>query len=80
MNLSDLLYVQLHNDTLKMFNQTWEEALQALGYDLDEHVVEHLDERQVKKSTLMKHAMTLYQQDTVLKKRSREAAKDEDSG
>ena len=75
MNLSDLLCVQLHNDNLKMFNQAWEEALQALGYDLDEHVVEHLDGRHVKKSTLMKHAMTLYQQDTVLKKKSREAAK-----
>ena len=48
MNLSDLLYVQLHKDNLKLFNQAWEEALQAFGYDLDEHVVEHLDGRHVK--------------------------------
>ena len=38
---------------------------------MDEHVLGNLFERQVKKSTLMKHAMTLYQQDIILKKEPR---------
>ena len=68
MNLSDLL------DNFKMFNQAWQETLPAFGNDLNKHVVENLYERQVNKSTLMKNAMTLYQQDIVLKK-SPEATK-----
>ena len=68
MNLSDLLYVELYNDNLKMFNQAWEDTLLAFGNDLDEHFLENLYERQEKRSTLMKNAMTLHQQDIVLKK------------
>ena len=69
MNLNDLLKDVLYN--LKMFNQAWEETLSAPGDVLDEHVLENLYQRQVKKSTLMKHAITLYQQDIVLKKEPR---------
>ena len=47
MNLADLLNVELYNDNLKMFNQTWDETL-----------VENLYERQVRTSALMKHALT----------------------
>ena len=65
MNLSDLPSVQLHNNNLKMFNQACEETLSALGNDLDEHVLENLYELQVKTSTLMKNALTLYQSDFV---------------
>ena len=68
LDLNDLLNVELYNDNLEMLNQVWEEFLLALGYDLDEGVLENLCERQVKKSTLMKNAMTLYQRDLVLKK------------
>ena len=51
MNVSDLLNVELYNDNLKML---------ALGNALDEGVLESLYERQVRKSTLMKNAFTLY--------------------
>ena len=68
MNLSDLLNVELCNDNLKMFNQVSEETFLALGNDLDEHVLDNLHERQVRTSTLMKNAVTSYQQDMVLKK------------
>ena len=60
-----------HDDNLKMCNQAQEETLLAFVNDLDEHVLQNLYERQVKKSTLMEHAMTLYQQYTVLKKEPR---------
>ena len=65
----------LYNNNLKMLNQVWEEFLLALGYDLDEGVLENLCERQVKKSTLMKNAMTLYQRDLVVKKEPRSKPK-----
>ena len=38
MNLSELLTVELYNDSVKRFNQAWEETLLALGDDLDEYV------------------------------------------
>ena len=76
MNLNDLLNVKLYNDNLKMFNQASEETLLALDRDFDEHVLENLCDRQVKTSTLMKNALTSYQQDIFQKKRSREATKD----
>ena len=41
-----------------MFNQAWEETLLALGNDSDEHVLETLFERQVRKFTLVKNALT----------------------
>ena len=75
MNLSDMLDVELYNDSLKMFNQAWEETLVALGDDLGEGVLENLCERQVWKSAFMKHVMTLHQQDIVLKKEPRSYAK-----
>ena len=53
------LIVEPYNDNVKMFNQAWEETSQVLGNVLDEHVLENLYERQVKKSTLVKNAMTL---------------------
>ena len=59
MNLGDLLNVELYNDKLKMFSQGWEETSPAHGSVSDERVLVMLYERQVKKSTLMKHAMTL---------------------
>ena len=65
MNLNALLHVELYNDHHQMFNQSWEET--TLGSDLDELVVDNLHERQVRTSTLMKNALTLYQSDTVLK-------------
>ena len=80
MNLIDLLDVELYNDNLKMFSQAWEETFLALGSDSDEHVLENLCERQVKQSTLMKHAMTLCQQDTVSKKGAEVLTKIEDCG
>ena len=61
MKLNDFLDAELCKDNLKMSNQAWEETLLALGNDLDEHVLENLYERQVKKSTLMKHAMEFFQ-------------------
>ena len=76
MNLSDLRNVQLLNDNLKMFNQGWEEIL----LELDEHVLENLNERHVKKSTLMKHAMILYQQDTCSEKGAEKRPNREGSG
>ena len=74
MNLSDLLDVELYNDSLKMFNQAWEETLLAFGHDLGEGVLKNLCERQVRKSTLMTHVMTLHQQDIVLKEEPRSYA------
>ena len=61
MKLNDFLDAELCKDNLKMSNQAWEETLLALGNDLDEHVLENLYERQVKKSTRMKHAMEFFQ-------------------
>ena len=58
MNLRDLRNVELHDDNFKMFNQVWDETLLAQDSDLDEHVLESVYERQVKKSTLMKNAMS----------------------
>ena len=69
MNLADLLNVELYNDNLKMFNQTWDETL-----------VENLYERQVRTSALMNHALTEYQHDMVLKKESRSHQKINDYG
>ena len=80
MNLSDLLVVELFFDNLKMFNQAWEETLQVYCNGLDEHVLENLCERLVKKSAPMKHAMTLYQQDIVLRKEPRSCHKIDDCG
>ena len=31
MGLNDLLDIDLYNDILKMFNQTWDEAMLSLG-------------------------------------------------
>ena len=58
MNLSDWFTVEQYNDKFKMFNQIWEDTLLAQDNDLDEHVLESLYERQVKKSTLLKSAMS----------------------
>ena len=63
MNLSDLLIVELYIDNPKIFNQAWEETVLALGDHPDEGVLENFCERQVRTSTLMKNALTLYQQD-----------------
>ena len=41
MNLSDLLCVELYNDNLKMFDEAWEETLQALGNHMEENVLEN---------------------------------------
>ena len=71
MNLSDFLDVELNNNNQKMFNQAWEETLSVLGSDVVEHVLENFYERQVKKSTPMKHAMTFYQEDIVVQKEAR---------
>ena len=67
MNLNDLLTVESYNDNLKMFNRAWEETSAAMGNDVDEGVVGNLYERQVREATLMKNALTFYQQDIVLK-------------
>ena len=58
MNLSDLLSLEWYGETLKMFNQAWEETSLAFGNDENEHLLVNLYERQVKKYTPMKHAMT----------------------
>ena len=50
MNCGDLLCVALCNDNLRMFNQAWEETLEALGNELNQHVLENSCERQVKKT------------------------------
>ena len=47
--LNDWLNVELYNDNLKMFNQSLEGKLLALGNDMDEHVLENMHERQMKK-------------------------------
>ena len=80
MNLSDLLEVELRNDNLKMLNQAWEETSSAFGDDLDQHGPENLYEWQVKKSTLMTHAIKLNQQDIILKKGAEKLRKVEDDG
>ena len=67
MILSDLLDVELYIDNVKMSNH---ETLPASGINFDEHSLEKF-EQQVDKSTLMKHAMTLHQEDFVLKKEPR---------
>ena len=54
-----------------MFTQDREETSLAFGNDLDECVLENLYERQGRKSTLMKNALSLYQSDNVLKKEPR---------
>ena len=59
-NLRDLRNVELHDDTFKMFNQVWDETLLVPDSDLDEFVLESVYERQVKKSTLMKNALSSY--------------------
>ena len=71
MNLSDLLIVELYIDNPKIFNQAWEETVLALGNHPDEGVLENFCERQVRTSTLMQNALTLYQQDIVLKEEPR---------
>ena len=73
--MRDLLNVEFYNDNLKMLNQVWEETVPAFRNDLDEHVLVNFYERQVTKSTLMMHAMTLYQEDIVLKKNPRSFSK-----
>ena len=73
-NWNALLDVELYNDNFKMFNQAWEETLSAPG-DLDEGVLEKLYERQVRKSTPMKNALTLVQSDTVPKREPRKSRK-----
>ena len=45
MKLTDLLLVELEYDNLKLFNQSCEEALFAIGDDLDGFVLETLYER-----------------------------------
>ena len=71
MNLHDLLNVESAQRHLKMFfNQASEETL-ARGNDLDVQVLENLHERQVRKSTPMTNAMTLYRKDFVLRKEPR---------
>ena len=52
MDWNDLFHVELHNDKLKMFNQSWEETFLASGNDLDEHFLENCFQRHVVKSTL----------------------------
>ena len=59
---SDALDLDLYGDILKMLNLAGRKTWPALGHDLDAHVLENVYERQVKKWPLMKHAMTLYQQ------------------
>ena len=54
--------------------------LLPLGKDLHEHVLENLYERQVKTSTLMRHAMTLDQQDIVSENGAEKPPKVEDDG
>ena len=44
MKLTDLLLVELEYDNLKLFNQSCEEALFAMGDDLDGFVLETLYE------------------------------------
>ena len=60
MNLSDSLDVELSQRQ----SQSLGRNITGIGNYLDEHVLENLYERQVTKSTPMKHAMTLCQQDT----------------
>ena len=59
---SDALDLDLYGDDLKMLNLAGRKTWPPFGHDLDAHVLENVYERQVKKSPLMKHAMTLYQQ------------------
>ena len=69
MNSSDLLLVELYNDSVKIFNLLERKHFIALVSHLDEHVLENLCERQANKFTLMKNAMTLLHQDILVKKK-----------
>ena len=66
LEMNDLLDGELCKFYLKMFDQGWEDTSSHLGYDLDEHVVENMYERQERKSTLMRNALTQFQQDIAM--------------
>ena len=47
MSVRDLLNVELYNDSLKTFNQTWRETLMAVGNAMDESLPDMLQRRTV---------------------------------
>ena len=75
MILSDLLAVELYNDSLKMFNQAWDETLPAFWQWFGQTCPGDLYERRLKKVYTDEAYDDTYQQDVVLKI-SREDAKD----
>ena len=45
MGLTDLLNIELYNDSLKQFNQAWEAMLSSLDKGIDEEMLENSYER-----------------------------------
>ena len=71
MILSDLLNVELHNDSLKMFNQAWEETLPAFWQWFGQTCLGDLYERRLKKVYTDEAYGDIYQKDVVLKREPR---------
>ena len=68
MSMADLPNMQLHNDNLRQFNQAREEMLLSLDRNVDEEFLAHLYERQLRRSMLMKNALTFHHSDIILMK------------
>ena len=62
--LTDLLNIELYNDSFKEFTQAWEEMwLLSLDKGIDEEMLENLYEKQLRKSSLMKNGSSLSHSD-----------------
>ena len=68
MSVTDLFNIEMRHDNLKVFNQPWEETQLLLDKNVDEELLENLYERQLRKSSLMKNALSLYHSDILLKR------------
>ena len=64
-SMNDLLNVELVNDSLKRFDQSWEETLMALEKEPEGDLVQGLYRRQLEKSTLKQNALARYHSDQV---------------
>ena len=54
--MNDLLNIELRNDSLKMFDQAWDETLMAMDIETNMAFVEGLYYRRLEKSTLMRNS------------------------
>ena len=65
---NDMLNIELRDDNLKMFDQTWEETLMAMEKERGRDFLQSLHQRPSEKSRLMKYDLALYHSDQVHRK------------